>query len=551
MSHELGVRKHNITAVGVAVMLYCLVASGAFGIEEIIPAVGPGTTLILLAVFPLVWALPICSMVAECSSLMPVEGGVYEWAKAAFGPFWGFQAAWWVTLDIYIAGGTYVALATGYLGQMLGLGDIGMLIVKVLMIGGFAFVNLRGFKHVERTDKILAAVIVGVFALVSVVGFLNWQTSPIEPVVAPGLDASTLSQGVFLCIWMFCGFESIASMGGEFRDATAIPRGLKIALPLIALSYFLPTLASLAALPEGSWQLWGIYNGPAGGTQGYASVLNVAWGGLGSVLFLVVAVIAECAIYNTYLASGSRILFAMARDGVMPRKLSNLSPNSRIPYVGIIAISVAALVFSQLQFAELVELEAAFILATYLILSATTLRLRKLYPTSERKASGKYAVRGGKVGIVICAALPMIIASAALLISDVNYFRYGMIALGSGGLCYPVFRRIFKKPSEDAVTEIVEEKMAQEVAAEAPEVAEALGAVRPAAEYSGNVEIDGECVVIDPIEAPDASKSRFARGRRKARRLTAPRNELVDIAILAGIIFAFCVVKAVLTQLGL
>ena len=47
-------RKTNISALGIAFMLFCLVSAGAFGIEEIIPAAGPGLTLIILMVLPFV-----------------------------------------------------------------------------------------------------------------------------------------------------------------------------------------------------------------------------------------------------------------------------------------------------------------------------------------------------------------------------------------------------------------------------------------------------------------------------------------------------------------
>lgn len=59
-----GLKKRKIRPFGIAFMLYCLVAAGAFGIEEMIPASGPGLTIVILTVFPIVWALPICLMVS-------------------------------------------------------------------------------------------------------------------------------------------------------------------------------------------------------------------------------------------------------------------------------------------------------------------------------------------------------------------------------------------------------------------------------------------------------------------------------------------------------
>ena len=95
-----GLKKHDIKVSGIVFMLYCLVAAGAFGIEEMIPEAGPGMTLILLAVFPIIWAYPISNMVAECGAVMPSEGGVYVWVKEAFGEFW--LPGWMVGNSFYI-----------------------------------------------------------------------------------------------------------------------------------------------------------------------------------------------------------------------------------------------------------------------------------------------------------------------------------------------------------------------------------------------------------------------------------------------------------------
>ena len=52
---------------------------------------------------------------------------------------------------------------------------------------------------------------------------------------------------------MYCGYECISNMAGEVKNPQVIPKGLMIAMPLVALTYVLPTLGGLASLPEGSW----------------------------------------------------------------------------------------------------------------------------------------------------------------------------------------------------------------------------------------------------------------------------------------------------------
>lgn len=64
-------KKYDMKVSSIVFMIYCLVAAGAFGIEEMIPASGPGMTLLMLIIFPVIWAFPISNLVAECGSLLP------------------------------------------------------------------------------------------------------------------------------------------------------------------------------------------------------------------------------------------------------------------------------------------------------------------------------------------------------------------------------------------------------------------------------------------------------------------------------------------------
>ena len=51
--------KHDMKVRDIVMLVFCLVAAGAFGIEEMIPASGPGLTLVLLVLFPIIWAMPL------------------------------------------------------------------------------------------------------------------------------------------------------------------------------------------------------------------------------------------------------------------------------------------------------------------------------------------------------------------------------------------------------------------------------------------------------------------------------------------------------------
>jgi len=68
---------------------------GAYGLEPLVGAVGPGWAVVLIVVTPLVWSLRLALMVAELATLIPEEGGYYVWVRETLGPFWAVQEAWW------------------------------------------------------------------------------------------------------------------------------------------------------------------------------------------------------------------------------------------------------------------------------------------------------------------------------------------------------------------------------------------------------------------------------------------------------------------------
>ena len=439
-----GLKRYDIKVSGIVFMLYCLVAAGAFGIEEMIPQSGPGITLIMLIIFPFIWSYPISNMVAECASMMPREGGVYVWAKEAFGEFWGFQAGWWETMSAYITNGVYVALVAGYVGQMIPMSDTATVALKVGMIIIFTVINLMGLREVDKVSTILSVAIVLAFALVAVVGFLNWNTNPMIPMMPEESDAlSSVGAGLCICVWMYCGYERIANMSGEIKDPRVIPRGLLIAMPLVALSYVLPTIAGLASLPEGTWMNWSTEGGFDSSSVGYATVLTTFLGPAWGYFFLIVAIISQCAIFNTYLASGSRGLFVLSDDNLCPHFLVKVSKKRGVPYWGILSLSAVTLVLAQSDFTTLVSMEVMFILALYVILPLAVVKLRKKVPLAERKKRGLYVMPGGKPALLFYCGLPFCIAIFAMLTNGTDYFFLGMLAALSGPVVYVIMKIMY------------------------------------------------------------------------------------------------------------
>jgi len=420
-----GLKRHNIKTPGIVFMIYCLVAAGAFGIEEMIPISGPGMTMLMLVLFPIFWALPISLMVAELGSILPSEGGAYVWAKEGLGEFWGWQVGFWGTFSTWLQQALYVVLVVGYMEKFIELTPVTSFAIKVLMILIFTVINLLGIQEVSRVSTILSIAVLAGFAVVTVVGFANWNYNPVEPFMPPESGiVDSLGGSICIAIWMYCGYETMANVAGEIEDPQVIPKGLIIAMPLIALSYFLPTLAGLASV--GEWESWAT---EGEGTVGYMDVLINYAGPAFGFCFMIVAILSQCSIFNAYIASGSRGFFVMADDHLFPEFLVKLSKKRKVPAVSIILMAFFTILLCRWDFTTLVMATTPLMLYLYLAIAFATRRLRKIYPVEERKAKGLYVIPGGNAGLNVMTALPVLISIIALYVNGTEYFISGFLML--------------------------------------------------------------------------------------------------------------------------
>ncbi|MEG1931274.1 MAG: hypothetical protein RR131_09060, partial [Anaerovorax sp.] len=157
------------------------------------------------------------------------------------------------------------------------------------------------------------------------------------------------------------------------------------------------------------------------------------------ILFLAVAVISQCSIFNTYIASGSRGFFVLADDNLCPKFLVKVSKKRGVPYVGILSLAGVTVVLSQFEFTTLVMAEVVFILALYMVLSISVVILRKKIPLHERK--GLFVIPFGKVGLYLFTGLPFCIAILALILNGVDYFIIGLLATATGPIAYVILKR--------------------------------------------------------------------------------------------------------------
>ncbi|MEI8216808.1 MAG: APC family permease [Eubacteriales bacterium] len=427
--HEL--KKHDIKVSTVVFMIFCLCAAGAYGIEEMIPVAGPGLTIVMLIVLPFVWSTPLGLVAAELGSSRPQEGGYYKWVQEACGEFWGFQAGWWRTISIYIDNTLYVILAGGYMATALGLGALPEFFIKAGIIAIFTYINIRGIRDVGIISTILSVLVIAAFGLVAIVGFANWHFNPMIPFIPEGQTLlQSIGYGIAIGLWMYSGYESMSTVAGEVKNPQVIPKATLITVPLIMAVYILPTIGGLGSI--GQWESWATDGGIS-----FSDVPTTFLGPAFGLIFVAVSVLAQCSIYNTYIASGSRGFFTLAGDNLAPPILVKVDAKHGVPYVAVLSVAITNLILCNFAFTVIVVVDVFMLMSAYVLIFISAMILRKKIPDSERP----FKIPGGDVFMYIICIIPILIAFVSYFINGTDYFIGGMIGILSGPILYVFWKR--------------------------------------------------------------------------------------------------------------
>ncbi len=435
--NEVTVKRYDVKVSTLVFMIYCLCAAGCYGIEAMIPASGPGMTLLLLTFTPFVWGLPMALSSIELGSARPVEGGFYRWIQEALGEFWGFQAGWWKTLANFLDSSVYIILGGAYFSLMVGADDMLRYGFQVLMIGVFVFINLRGVKESGKVSTVIGIVILLMFTFITIVGFLNVRYNPMEPLIVPGETLfNSIGGGIAIAIWLYSGYEAMSAIGGEVKDTSVIPKATIIAVPLIALTYIIPTGASLASV--GNWELW--QEGISENSVGYATVLTQNLGSsLWVIPFGIVAILSAGSIYNSWMTAGTRVLFAMSDDYLAPRFIHRVNKKYGVPYIPVLIMAATNLILCSLDFTVVLVLEVLLIIATQCLLFITMMVMRVKKPEMERP----FKVPGPAGFIFTYFSIPLFVAVMAYLLNGTDYFLGGLVGLMTGPILYFIWKRMY------------------------------------------------------------------------------------------------------------
>src|SRR5206468_5337571 len=161
-----------------------------------------------------------------------------------------------------------------------------------------------------------------------VVGFASWHHNPFVPVVPPHEPLfQVFGVGLALGLWLYSGYEQLSTVAEEVENPRrSYPLALAVVVPLSIATYFLPTLASLAAL--GNWQSWH--------TRYFSDAAQLIGGPWLGAWMTVAAMITNLSLLNATVLTSTRMPFAMAEDGYLSHRLTAEHPRFGTPWIAII-----------------------------------------------------------------------------------------------------------------------------------------------------------------------------------------------------------------------
>lgn len=413
-----------------AAIVFFNVSGGPYGIEDMVPSFGPGLSLTLLVLTPLVWSLPVALAMSELASAMPEEGGYITWVTRAFGPFWGFQVGWWSWVDSFIDVAVYPALFVEYARFWApDMAPAARWLLALAFIVVLTGLNVVGVRPAGRMAVVLGIAALVPVALFVVIGAGSASASPWRPFVPEdGSLLGGLGLGLAVVMWNYSGWDTPSTALGETRTPErAFRLALFLALPVIAAAYVLPVGVALASGAV-EWSRW-----TTGSLPAVAGAVAGRW--LGH-LMAAGAVLSVAGLFLSLLLTNSRIPYVLARDGFLPRHLALVHPRFGTPWAALIASAAIYAGFAVFSFKELIILNIWLYSLSLLVELAAFVWLRVTAPGMPRP----WRVPGGTPAVLAVAIAPA--ACAALAMATAGWLNtvVGVLSALTGPLAYVVVR---------------------------------------------------------------------------------------------------------------
>jgi len=278
---------------------------------------------------------------ARMSAAIPVAGSTYAYTQRTFGAPVGFLAGWSLLLDYlflpmlnYLLIGVYMNAAIPAVPNWVWiLGSIA--VVTILNIVGIVSVARANFLLLALQGIFIVVFVVMAFLTITKVGTVDFM-APFTGDGSVGGSSPIFAGAAILCL-SFLGFDAVSTLSEEAKDPTrTVPKAIMIATIVCGLIFFGLSYVSQLVFPSNQF---------ADVDSGSLDVMTAAGGQFLNTFFTAAYIVGCIGSALTSQASVARILYAMGRDGIMPRKVfGHVSLRFATPTFAILVVSVISLV---------------------------------------------------------------------------------------------------------------------------------------------------------------------------------------------------------------
>ncbi len=344
LKKELGVRDLALTQILFIIGLTWIGVAGKLG---------PSHVVLWLTAMVLFY-LPMAAVVIYLNQLMPLEGGLYQWAKLGFNPKIGFLLAWnlWLyvivfTSEIGIQCATYLSYALGpsaaWMTSSSWFVALSSAIILTLMATA-ATIGLAVGKWVHNIGGVFMLIIFGVLIALPFIGLATGHLGEFHPFRTELPEMSLLNLNILgkMGFGALGGFEYMAILAGETRaPASAIRRSVYIAAPIIAVMFILGTATVVAYVPTNEIDLIGPM--PQVLRAGFEP-FGIA-GPLVTIAILMTLAMRVAQVSVSFTAV-TRLPMVAGWDRMLPAAFSKLHPRYRTPVNSILLVAICSFVLS-------------------------------------------------------------------------------------------------------------------------------------------------------------------------------------------------------------
>ncbi len=352
----LGVRDLALTQILFIIGLTWIGVAGKLGPSHVV--------LWLTAV--VLFYLPLTAVVIWLNQLMPLEGGLYQWAKLGFNQTMGFMVAWNLWLYVILFASELGLTVATYLSYALGPSAAWMTTsawfvsfasaLAIALLALVAFVGLSIGKWVQNAGGLFMITIFSGLILMPLLGLATGHLESYHPfrTEMPAFTLFNLNVLGKMCVGAFAGFEYMAILAGETHaPASTVKKSVYYAAPLITLFFILGTATVVAYIPRDEIDLIGPL----------PQVLRAGFGPFGIAGTLVtIAIVMTLAMRVSQISVAftavTRLPMVAGWDRLLPAWFSRLHDTHRTPVNSILVVAVFSFAMSVVSLVGVGQAEA-------------------------------------------------------------------------------------------------------------------------------------------------------------------------------------------------